>query len=89
MPSIGCAKSKLIGNYEEPGLEKGDYTDLYYKDHILGSVLRSRRNCRPLFVSPGYHCTIGDARKVILQLCSKYRICDPIRRVDALSKMLR
>ncbi len=89
IPSIGCAKSKLVGNYIEPGIEKGEYSDLYYKDHILGSVLRSKRRCRPLFVSPGYRCTIGDARKIILKFCTKYRICEPIRRVDAMSKILR
>jgi len=88
-PCIGCAKSKLIGNYLEPGLEKGEYSDLFIKGLIVGSVLRSKRHCKPLFVSPGNKCTIDDARKVVLDLCFNYRLCEPIRRVDAISKQLR
>ncbi len=89
VPSIGCAKSKLIGEYSEPGMHKGDYSDLHIKNRIVGAVLRSKEKCRPLFVSPGYKCTIEDARKMILKLCSKYRLCEPIRRVDGISKTLR
>lgn len=88
-PSIGCAKSKLIGNYLEPGLEKGAHSDLFIKERIIGSVLRSKRQCKPLFVSPGHKCTIDDARKIVLSLCFNYRLCEPIRRVDAISKQLR
>ena len=87
--SIGCAKSKLIGNYQEPGEEKGEYSDLFIKEQTVGSVLRSKRHCKPLFVSPGYKCTIDDARKIVLDLCFDYRLCEPIRRVDAISKQLR
>ncbi len=89
IPSIGCAKSKLIGEYSEPGMDKGDYSDLYIKNRIVGAVLRSKEKCRPLFISPGYKCTIEDAREMILKLCTKYRLCEPIRRVDEISKTLR
>jgi len=88
-PSIGCAKSNLIGNYLEPGLEKGEYSNLFIKGRIVGSVLRSKRHCKQLFVSPGHKCTIDDARKIVLDLCFNYRLCEPIRRVDAISKQLR
>jgi len=88
-PSIGCAKSKLIGNYNEPGLEKGKYSDLFAKEQVVGTVLRSKNNCKPLFVSPGNKCTIDDARNVVLNLCFNYRLCEPIRWVDSLSKQLR
>ena len=88
-PSIGCAKSKLIGNYNEPGLEKGKYSDLFVKEQVVGTVLRSKNNCKPLFVSPGNKCTIDDARNVVLNLCFNYRLCEPIRWVDSLSKQLR
>lgn len=87
--SIGCAKSKLIGNYTEPGIRKGDYSDLFLDQRIIGRVLRSRDRCKPLFVSPGHKCLVPDAMDFILNLCSKYRICDPIRRVDEISKQLR
>ena len=89
MPSIGSAKSRLIGNYREPGSKKGDYSELFYKDELIGSVLRSKDNCKPLFISPGNKCSIADARTIIAGLCFKYRVCEPIRRVDAISKQLR
>lgn len=88
-PSIGCAKSRLVGNFHEPGPKKGDFSELFYKDELVGSVLTSKDNCKPLFVSPGYSCSIEDARSVIAGLCFKYRVCEPIRRVDAISKQLR
>ena len=88
-PGIGCAKSKLIGNYREPGLEKGKYSDLIVNERVVGTVLRSKYNCKPLFVSPGNKCSIDDARTIVSDLCFNYRLCEPIRRVDILSKQLR
>lgn len=88
-PSIGVAKSKLIGNYQEPGPEKGDYSDLLWKERVIGTVLRSKRNCKPLFISPGNRCTIDDARNIVANLCFNYKLCEPIRLVDNISKQLR
>lgn len=88
-PSIGCAKSKLIGDYREPGLNKGDTAPLYIDNRRVGTVLRSKRNCRPLFVSPGHKCSVADAGRLVLSLCFDYRLAEPIRRVDLMSKQLR
>ena len=53
-PTIGCAKSRLIGDYEEMDPEKGSYSSLYIKERKVGVVLRSRDKCKPVFISPGY-----------------------------------
>jgi len=89
LPSVGCAKSRLIGEYTEPGKRKGDSTDLLINNRVVGKVLRSKDNCKPLFVSPGNKSTVDDALNLILRLCFKYRICEPIRIVDQKSKELR
>jgi deoxyribonuclease V len=48
-PSVGCAKSRLIGKYEEPGPKKGDWSALYYRNELVGSVLRTRDYTKPVF----------------------------------------
>ena len=80
VPSVGCAKSRLYGTFTPPGRKKGSYSDL--KDgsgEIIGSVLRTRDNTKPLFVSPGHLIDIPSARKIVLLLSPKYRLPEPIR----------
>lgn len=89
LPSVGSAKSRLIGEYAEPGKRKEDNADLLIDNRVVGKVLRSKDNCKPLFVSPGNKSTVDDAMNLILRLCFKYRICEPIRIVDLKSKELR
>ena len=86
MPSIGCAKSRLVGDYEEPGKEKGSSAVLAYKNKIVGTVLRTRANVKPVFVSPGHLIDRKGAVSIILQCAGKYRLPEPIRRADSLSK---
>ncbi len=78
-PTIGCAKSRLIGTYEEVGPEKGNFSNLYDKDEQIGAVLRTRTNVKPLFISPGHLCSIGDATKLTLACTTKYRLPEPTR----------
>lgn len=89
IPAIGCAKSRLVGQFEEPAPAKGAMTNLMMDAQKIGCVLRSKLNCRPLFVSPGHRCQIDEAAHFVLGLCSRYRIPDPIRLVDGATKQLR
>jgi deoxyribonuclease V len=79
-PSIGCAKSKLIGMYREPGNRKGAWKILKDGDEIIGAVLRTRAAVKPVFVSIGHGMTLESAIDLTLQCCTKYRLTDPIRR---------
>jgi deoxyribonuclease V len=89
MPSIGCAKSRLVGSYKEPSIEKGSYSYLKYRDNIIGAVLRTRTNVSPLYISPGHRITLKDAIKIVLKCTTTYRIPEPLRRADSLSKIIK
>lgn len=86
VPTIGCAKSRLVGDYREPGRAKGKFTALTYHDRIVGAVLRTRGNVRPVFISPGHLIDQKGAVRIVLQCTGKYRLPEPVRRADALSK---
>lgn len=79
IPTIGCAKSHLFGDYHMPGTTKGSYTLLASGRKKLGVVLRTRDNTRPLFVSPGHLVNVNDCRRYVLSAIEKYRIPEPIR----------
>lgn len=89
IPTIGCAKSKLVGEYKEPGIKKGEWSPLKYKDRTVGVVLRTREKVRPLFISPGHRIDIESSIRIVLGCTTRYRIPEPIRRADIISKKIR
>ncbi len=89
MPTVGCAKSRLIGGYEEPGNRKGNSSPLFVEDKIIGAVVRTRDNVRPLFVSPGHKTDVKSAVRLALSCLGNYRIPEPIRCADMLSKTVK
>lgn len=79
-PTIGCAKSWLVGSYRQPGPRKGDSTYLYDHSHTpIGVALRTRDNVKPVFVSPGHLCDIDSAVAITLATTTRYRLPEPIR----------
>ena len=78
-PTIGCAKSRLIGTSEEPGRLKGNYNQLLDKKEPIGAVLRTRTDIKPVFVSVGHKCTLEDAIRIILECTARYRLPEPSR----------
>jgi deoxyribonuclease V len=89
-PTIGCAKSKLIGNYAEPGKEKGDTSPLLdHSGETLGAVVRSRENCKPIFVSAGHKIGLETAVQRTLESTTRYRIPEPTRQAHILVNELR
>ena len=89
-PTIGCAKSRLIGTYDPPKQEKGSHTPLLDGTDIIGAVVRTRTGVKPLFVSCGHLCTLQDAIEWTLRLTTRYRLPEPTRlahrQVTALKK---
>ena len=89
LPAIGCAKSRLCGEYEEPGLQKGSATPLKENGKRIGMVIRTRNGIKPVFVSPGYKMDFVTSTKVVLDLCRTYRIPEPLRQAHAFVNRLR
>jgi len=78
-PTIGCAKSRLIGTFEEPAFEKSSYSLLKDKGETIGAVLRTRTKVKPVFVSVGNKCTLDDAIRIVLSCTTRYRLPEPTR----------
>lgn len=88
-PTIGCAKSRLTGQFEEPPPEKGTYSLLKDKDEVIGAVVRTRTNVEPVFVSVGNKCSLEDAIEVTLSCTTKYRLPEPTRLAHQLVSTLK
>jgi len=88
-PTIGCAKTRLVGEFSEVGEEKGRFTHLWYNGHVVGEVVRTRRGVKPLFVSPGHKITIEESVNMVLGCCLKYRLPEPTRQAHLLVSRLR
>lgn len=82
IPTIGCAKTRLIGAYEEPGREKGSWSPLCSDGEVIGAVVKTRTDVKPLYVSVGHLVTLEDAVDLVLRLCGEFRIPEPLRAAD-------
>lgn len=89
IPTIGCAKSRLVGDFAPVGPEKGERSNLLYKGELVGKVLRSKTGVKPLFVSPGHRIGQNRAAEVVLSCCRGYRFPEPIRRAHLRVNELR
>lgn len=83
LPSIGCAKSRLVGDWEPPGLRRGERSPLVHRGERVGTVLRTRDGVRPVFVSAGHRMDLPTAERIVLRCGAGYRLPEPTRRADA------
>jgi len=88
-PTIGCAKSLLIGEYQMPGSTRGSVSALRDGKERIGTVLRTRANVRPVFVSCGHRVSLRTAVRLVLACCDGYRIPKPQRQADQWVKELK
>lgn len=84
VPTIGCGKSKLTGTYQEPDSEPLSKSLLRDKEETIGVVLRTKKNCKPVFVSPGNGITLNESLEIITTCVGKYRIPEPTRKAHLL-----
>lgn len=84
-PSIGCAKSRLTGEYEEPGEEVGEWSPLREGEETIGAVLRTRSGVRPVFVSTGHRVDLTTAIAVVLSCTKGYRLPETTRYAHKLA----
>ena len=79
IPTIGCAKTRFIGTHDDPAEEAGCYTDLWDDDELIGAVLRTRTNVKPLYISVGHKIELPRALDLVLECGGGYRLPEPTR----------
>lgn len=90
MPSIGVAKKRLYGNFDEPGEMRGEWTELRSQGgKSIGAVLRTKNNTRPVFVSIGHKIDLKTSIEVTLRCANGFRIPEPTRQADMFVTQLK
>ncbi|MGG4552267.1 deoxyribonuclease V [Paenibacillus humicus] len=84
LPTIGCGKTRLLGDFEEPGLDRGAMSSLIDQGEVIGSVLRTQDGIKPIFVSVGHKISLVTACDWILKLAPHYRLPETTRQADQL-----
>lgn len=94
LPTIGCAKSKLIGDHDEPPLKAGSYVPLIkrlkndsgeqFEEEVIGAALRTREGASPLYVSIGHRIDLQSAIDIVMKCVDGTRIPKPTREADRL-----
>lgn len=81
-PTIGCAKSRLVGKEKEPGSQRGNWTPLEDKGERIGAVLRTRTGVKPIYISQGHRISLERAIELAIAVSDGYRIPRPTREAD-------
>ena len=85
-PTIGVAKSRLVGRHEEPGPNRGDRVPLLDGQEVIGMVVRTRPGVRPVYVSIGHRVSLERAVELVLACGRGFRLPEPTRLADKLSR---
>jgi deoxyribonuclease V len=85
IPSIGVAKTRLLGTHEEPPDRRGAWTPLRADGEIIGAVLRTRPGVKPLYVSPGHRIGLETALEYVMGCCTRYRLPETTRHAHRLA----
>jgi deoxyribonuclease V len=84
LPSVGCAKTILVGTHEPLGPERGARAPLVHKGEVVGAAIRLKANVAPVFVSPGHLMDVDTAVEVVLAVSAGYREPETTRRAHRL-----
>jgi deoxyribonuclease V len=88
-PTIGCAKSRLVGEHQDPDKRAGSTSPLMLEGERLGVVLRTRDNVRPIYVTTGHRVSLDTAVGLVKQCLDRFRIPKPTREADHYVRDLR
>ena len=89
LPTIGCAKSRLVGEHREPSARRGAHTALRDGRAGIGEVLRTREGVAPVYISIGHRVSLTTARRLVLRFTPRFRVAEPIRAAHAEVNRLR
>ena len=82
VPTIGCAKARLIEEPQPPGEERGDTAPLLQGDELLGAALRTQNGIKPVYVSTGHRVSLQTACDWVLKMSPRYRLPETTRAAD-------
>jgi len=84
LPTLGCGKTRLFGNFEPLAEARGSISPLLAEDNQeqVGNVLRTQPGINPVFVSPGHKISIGTATDIVLKMAAEYRLPETTRKAD-------
>ncbi len=85
IPSIGVAKSRLIGQHREVPDERGAWVPLLDGSEVIGAVLRSREGVKPIYISPGHRITLERAIEYVMHCLTRYRLPETTRQAHRLA----
>jgi deoxyribonuclease V len=88
LPSIGCAKTPLLGQFNPPGPSRGSFELIRRKGRVVGAVLRTKNRVKPLFVSMGHRIDLNTCIQLILATCTRFRIPEPLRKAHQASRKM-
>ena len=86
LPTIGCGKSILVGHHAHLSEEQGSWVPLVDKGETIGAVVRTRAHVKPMIISLGYRISLATSLRYVLACCKGYRLPEPTRQADKLSK---
>ncbi len=86
VPTLGCAKSLLVGRYDEPARERGSWSPLVDRGETIGAALRTQDGRNVVYVSAGHRISLAAAIRTVLACAPRYRLPEPQRLADRLSK---
>ena len=89
VPTVGCAKTVLVGMFEEPRMEKGNATDMVHRGEVVGRAVRTRDGVSPVYVSVGNGVDLDSSVELVLACCTKYRLPEPTRQAHNAANRLR
>ena len=79
IPTVGCGKSRLVGEHDAPGPEAGNCAPLVHRGEVIGSVVRTKTRTNPLYISPGHLIDLPSSVRLVLDACRGYRVPEPTR----------
>jgi deoxyribonuclease V len=85
LPTIGCAKSLLVGEHRAPGPRRGARTRLVHQGERVGTCLRTRARVQPVYVSIGHRMDLALAERLVLACATRYRLPWPTHLADRLA----
>lgn len=82
IPTIGCGKTRLVGDHDELNEARGARVPLIDKGEVVGSVLRTQSHTNPVYISIGHRISLATACQYILKTSPEYRLPETTRQAD-------